>query len=557
MPTDFWLFFELNVPFMKNFFLGFACVFSFSVAAQTAPPKLVVGIVVDQMRQEYLYRYESKFGEGGFKRLMGGFMLTNAHYNYVPTYTGPGHASIFTGTTPAYHGIIGNDWWDKNLKKEVNCVGDERFQPVGNPEGNGDVSPWRMLASTITDELKVATQKKAKVVGISIKDRGAVLPAGHLPDGAYWLDTKSGKFITSTYYKNALPTWVDAFNNLKLPDSYLNQEWKTLLPIEKYLNVDDSPYERKLKGKDKPVFPYNLKELRKENGGYDLLSVTAFGDDLLAEFAKAALAGEQMGKDDVTDFLSVSFSTPDYVGHAMGPNSVELEDTYLRLDKNLEDLLKYLDRQVGEGQYLVFLTADHAVAEVPQFLKDIKVPAGNFSWSNVEAGLNEHLQKYFPNRKIVERIANEQVFFNQDLFAGDPKTSGIDLLIATELTVNYLQSVEGIAQVFSKAVIKQSAYNETGIKGMIARGYHFKRSGDVMAQLEPSWIPSSYPTGTTHGSAYSYDTHVPILFYGKGVRKGASASYHTITDIAPTLSVMLKIKFPSACTGQPIVEILE
>jgi predicted AlkP superfamily pyrophosphatase or phosphodiesterase len=542
---------------MKNFFLGFFCVLSFSVAAQTAPPKLVVGIVVDQMRQEYLYRYESKFGEGGFKRLMGGFMLTNAHYNYVPTYTGPGHASIFTGTTPAYHGIIGNDWWDKNLKKEVNCVGDERFQPVGNPEGNGDVSPWRMLASTITDELKVATQKKAKVVGISIKDRGAVLPAGHLPDGAYWLDSKSGKFITSTYYKNALPTWVDAFNNLKLPDSYLNQEWKTILPIEKYLNADDSPYERKLKGKDKPVFPYNLKELRKENGGYDLLSVTAFGDDLLAEFAKATLAGEQMGKDDVTDFLSVSFSTPDYVGHAMGPNSVELEDTYLRLDKNLEDLLKYLDRQVGEGQYLVFLTADHAVAEVPQFLKDSKVPAGNFSWSIVEAGLNEHLQKYFPNRKIVERIANEQVFFNQDLFAGDPKTSGIDLLIATELTVNYLQSVDGIAQVFSKAVIKQAAYNEMGIKGMIARGYHFKRSGDVMVQLEPSWIASSYPTGTTHGSTYSYDTHVPILFYGKGVKKGTSASYHTITDVAPTLSVMLKIKFPGACTGQPIVEMVD
>ncbi|MFM8738768.1 MAG: alkaline phosphatase family protein, partial [Cytophagales bacterium] len=312
---------------MKIFFLGFVCVVSFSVAAQNAPPKLVVGIVVDQMRQEYLYRYESKFGEGGFNRLMGGFMLTNAHYNYVPTYTGPGHASIFTGTTPAYHGIIGNDWWDKHLKKEVNCVGDERFQPVGNPEGNGDVSPWRMLASTITDELKVATQKKAKVVGISIKDRGAVLPAGHLPDGAYWLDTKSGKFITSTYYKNALPTWVDAFNNLKLPDSYLNQDWKTLLPIEKYLNVDDSPYERKLKGKDKPVFPYNLKELRTENGGYDLLSATAFGDDLLTEFAKATLAGEQMGKDDITDFLSVSFSAPDYVGHAMGPNSVELEDT--------------------------------------------------------------------------------------------------------------------------------------------------------------------------------------------------------------------------------------
>ncbi|MFM8912613.1 MAG: alkaline phosphatase PafA [Flammeovirgaceae bacterium] len=542
---------------MRHFLSVVAVCVVLAANAQNTQPKLVVGIVVDQMRQEYLYRYESKFGDGGFKRLMGGFMLTNAHYNYVPTYTGPGHASIFTGTTPAYHGIIGNDWWDKNLKREVNCVGDDRYQPVGNPEGNGDVSPWRLLTTTVTDELKIATQKKGKVVGVSIKDRGAVLPAGHLPDGAYWLDTKSGKFITSTFYKAALPAWVENFNALKLADQYLNQEWKTLLPIEKYLNADNSPYERKLKGKDKAVFPYNLKELRKENGGYDLLSVTAFGDDLLTEMAKAAIAGEQLGKDNVTDFLSVSFSTPDYVGHAMGPNSVELEDTYLRLDKNLEDLLNRLDKEVGEGQYLVFLTADHAVAEVPQFLKDNKVPAGNFSWSNVEAGLNDYLQKTFPNKKVVEHIANEQIFFNHEAFTGDPKTSGIDLLIATEQTVNYLQSVEGIAQVFSKAVIKQSAYNETGLKGMITRGFHFKRSGDVAVQLEPSWIPSSYPTGTTHGSAYTYDTHVPILFYGIGIKKGTSAGYHTITDIAPTLSVLLKIKFPSGCTGQPITEVVD
>jgi predicted AlkP superfamily pyrophosphatase or phosphodiesterase len=526
--------------------------------AQNTQPKLVVGIVVDQMRQEYLYRFESKFGDGGFRRLMGnGFMLTNAHYNYVPTYTGPGHASIYSGTTPATHGIIGNDWWDKNLKKEVNCVGDDRYQPVGNPEGNGDVSPWRLLSSTITDELKISTQKKGKVVGLSIKDRGAVLPAGHLPDGAYWLDSKSGKFITSTYYKNTLPEWVDNFNNLKLADNYLNQEWRTLLPIEKYSNQDDSPYERKFKGKDKPVFPYNLKELKKENGGYDLLSVTAFGDDLLTEFAKSTLIGEQMGKDDVTDFLAISFSTPDYVGHSMGPNSVELEDTYLRLDKNLEDLLKRLDKEVGESNYVVFLTADHAVAEVPQFLKDNKVPTGNFSWSNVEAGLTEHLQKQFPGKKVIDKITNEQVYFNHDVFSGDPKSAGIELLIASEMTVNFLQSVEGIAQVYPKSIIKQGIYNETGVKGMMVRGYNFKRSGDVLVQLEPSWIPSSYPTGTTHGSAYSYDTHVPILFFGKGIKKGKSSAYHTITDIAPTLSVILKIKFPSGCTGQPITEILD
>jgi hypothetical protein len=417
---------------------------------------------------------------------------------------------------------------------------------------------WKEMA-TITDELKMGAQKKSKVIGISVKDRGAVLPAGHLADGAYWYDGKSGKFITSTYYRNALPQWVETFNGLKLADSYLNQTWNTALPINQYTesSQDESPYERKLQGKEKPVFPYNLKELRKANGDFDLLSATPFGDDLLTEFAKASIAGEQMGKDADTDFLAISYSCPDIVGHAMGPNSIEIEDTYIRLDRNIEDLLKTLDKEVGENNYLVFLTADHAVAEVPQYLKDNRIPAGNFAVSSLEINLNDFLQKYFPGKKIIEKISNDQIFLNQDLFAGDPKSAGIDLLIATELITNYLQSVEGIAQVFSKTLLKQGAHNETGIKGMMVRGYNFKRSGDIAYQLEPHWISGGGAQGTTHGSAYSYDTHVPILFYGKGIKQGHSSTYHAITDIAPTLSVLLKIKFPSGCSGQPINEMLD
>jgi len=523
-------------------------------------PKLVVGIVVDQMRQEYLYRFDAKFSEGGFKRLVGnGYMLKNAHYNYVPTYTGPGHASIYSGTTPAVHGIIGNDWWDKNVKKSVNCVEDERYKAVGNPEGNGDVSPWRLLSTTITDELKLFTQKRAKVIGISMKDRGAVLPAGHMANAAYWYDSKTGKFISSTYYLTALPTWVEAFNSQKLADNYLNQTWNTLLPIAQYTESgpDESPYERKLQGAAKAMFPYNLKDLRKANGDYELVVNSAMGDDLLTEFAKATVNGEQLGKDNDTDFLTISYSTPDYIGHGTGPNSVELEDTYLRLDRNIEDLLKKLDQEVGKGEYVVFLTADHAVVDVPQSLKDNKIPAGNFQLANVEAGLNDHLQKYFPGKKVIDRISNDQVFLNQELFAGDPKSSGIDLLIASELITNYLQATEGVAQVYPKAIVKQGNYNEGGTKGMIIRGYNFKRSGDIIYQLEPGWITGGGPQGTTHGSSYTYDTHVPILFYGAGIKKGSSSQYHTITDIAPTLSVLLQIKFPSGCTGQPVSEMLD
>ncbi len=528
--------------------------------AKQAKPKLVVGIVVDQIRQEYLYRFYDKYGDGGFKRLMNeGFMLKNAHYNYVPTYTGPGHASIYTGTTPAIHGIIGNDWFDKDLRKGVNCVEDGRQKPIGNELGNGDVSPWRMLSTTITDELELATQRRAKVVSVSIKDRGAVLPAGHTPDGAYWYDGLTGKFMTSTYYKAALPSWMDKFNSLNLADKYLNQEWKTILPIEQYRESgpDDSPYEVKFTGKDRSIFPYNLKELRKTNGQFELLTRTPFGSDLLTEVAKVALVAEDMGKDDWTDFLAISYSSPDNIGHACGPNSVEVEDTYIRLDKNLEDLFTLLDKEIGKDQYTVFLTADHGVADVPQYLTDIKIPSGNFNTANLQVKLNDFLASYFPGKKVIESISNDQVFLNHELFAGDPKSSGIDLLIATELISKFLLSTEGVAEVYSESLIRHGSYEEKGSKGMVVRGYHVKRSGDIAFTLQPGWINSMSTTGTTHGSAYSYDTHVPILFYGNGIKKGSSSQYHAITDIAPTLSVLLKIKFPSGCTGQPVAELLD
>ena len=524
-------------------------------------PKLVVGIIVDQMRQEYLYRYENKFGQGGFKRLMNeGFMLKNAHYNYVPTLTGAGHASVYSGTTPAIHGIIGNDWFDKESKKFVYCAGDDRYATVGSTSvADGQMSPHRLLSTTITDELKLSTQKKAKVIGISIKDRGSVLPAGHMADAAYWYDENLGKFITSTYYMNQLPQWVEKFNQLNLPDKYLSGTWNTLLPIEKYVESgpDDSPYERKLGGKDKPVFPYNLAELRKQKSNFDLLSYTPFSNDYLTEMAKATIDGEKLSADEWTDFLCVSYSATDKLGHEVGPNAIELEDLYMRLDKNLEDLLKKLDQVAGAGNYVVFLSADHAVAENPQYMIDNKVPAGFYKNSNLKARLNPYLQKYFPGKDVVETIINDQIYFNHEVFNPDPKSGGVDLLVVTELTVNFLLQEKGVANVFPKHLLRQGNYTEGGQKGMAIRGHHPKRSGDITFALEPGWYESSWVQGTTHGTSYTYDTHVPVLFFGKGVKKGSSVQYHTITDIAPTLSILLKTKFPSGCTGQPIAELLD
>jgi predicted AlkP superfamily pyrophosphatase or phosphodiesterase len=550
---------------MKIIIVFFASVISTVVLAQrpAAPsdrPKLVVGIVVDQMRQEYLYRFYPKFSDGGFKRLMGdGFMLKNAHYNYAPTYTGPGHASVYTGTTPAVHGIIGNDFYDKELKTIVNCVGDPAHKPVGNEKGNGDVSPWRLLSSTITDELKLFTQKRSKVIGVSIKDRGAVLPAGRMADAAYWYDGLTGKFISSTYYMTKLPEWVDKFNNLNLADQYLSQEWKTLLPISEYTESgpDESPYERKFTGKDKSTFPYNLKELRVKNGNFDLLTYTPFGNDHLTEMAKHALVGEKMGKDDITDFLCISYSSPDILGHFTSPNAVEVEDMYLRLDRNMADLLTKLDKEVGAGNYTIFLTADHAVADVPQYLKDNKMAAGYYNENYTKAKLTEFLAPYFPGKEVIANMSNEQIFLNQEAFQGAPKTSGLDMFIVAELIGKYLMTIDGVANYYTEGVLRQGRYDEEGLKGLMIRGYHPKRSGDIVIALEPGWFESGSVQGTTHGSPYSYDTHVPMIFYGKGVKKGSSVRYHPITDIAPTLSMILNIKLPSGSTGQPVVEMFE
>lgn len=532
-----------------------------SFAQQTADkPRLVVGIVVDQMRQEYLYRYYDKYGAGGFKRLMNdGFMLKNAHYNYVPTVTGPGHASVYTGTTPAIHGIIGNEYYDKATKKYVNCVEDSLFSAVGSDAVNGRLSPGRMISSTVTDELKLFTQKKGKVIGVSIKDRGAILPAGHMADGAYWYDSKSGKFISCTYYMTMLPDWVTKFNSQNLAEKYLSQVWQTALPLNQYTESgpDDTPYERQFTGKGKAVFPYDLKQLRGKNSGFGLLTSTPFSNDYLTQMAEAALVGEQMGKDDIADFLCISYSATDAIGHGHGPNAVEVEDAYIRLDKNIEGLLKKLDQEVGQGRYIVFLTADHAVADVPQYLKDSKVPSGYFSDASLKTQLDEYLSAYYPGKSFIENISNQQIFLDQQAFGKDPRASGLDIYLVTELIGKYLMAMDGVANYYTESTLRQGDFGEAGIKGKVIRGYHPKRSGDIVYILEPGWIESESTRGTTHGSPYTYDTHIPVLFYGPGIRKGSSSQLHTITDIAPTISILLKIKFPSGATGQPVNELLD
>ncbi|GAA5037725.1 alkaline phosphatase family protein [Marivirga lumbricoides] len=518
-------------------------------------PKLVVGIVVDQFRPDYLTRYYEHFSANGFKRILtNGYQNKNTHFNYIPTYTGPGHASVYTGATPKTHGIIANDWYDRAMGEKVYCAEDTSVHTIGSESKKGLMSPHRMLSSTITDELMLATNFKSKVIGLAIKDRGSILPAGHTPTGAYWYDSSTGDFITSSYYdRKELPEWMQQFNARKLSDKYLDSAWTLSLPEEAYTQstADAMPYESVFKGKDQSVFPYDLKELRKDNGNFGLLPGTPFGNTLSTDVAIAAIEGEQMGQDEITDFLALSYSSTDYIGHGFGPRSMEVEDTYIKLDQDIERLLNYLDEKVGEGEYLVFVTADHACAEVPSYMLSKKIPAGYYRGREYKNAIENALSEKYGAGDWIESLSNEQFFLNQELIA----EKKIKLDEIRQFVVQQVLQLDGVAQAYSASDMQQSEFTE-GIASALQMGYNFKRSGDVLFVLEPGWFHGS-GIGTTHGSGYNYDSHVPLLWFGAGIEAGASYKRQSIDDIAVTLSFLLDTKLPNGATGEPILELLK
>ncbi|WP_299760311.1 alkaline phosphatase PafA [uncultured Pontibacter sp.] len=513
-------------------------------------PKLIVGIVVDQMRYDYLYRYWNKYGSDGFKKMLSqGFNFKNTQYSYVPTYTGPGHASIYTGSVPALNGIVGNNWYERDKKKVVYCVEDETVQTVGSSSDAGMMSPANLKTTTITDELRLATNKQAKVVGIALKDRGSILPAGHMANGAYWFDSKSGNWITSTFYQQQLPQWVQEFNSQKLADQYLNQPWETLLPIEEYTEstADDMPWERALNGAEKPVFPYDVPAIRGE--GYELIRSIPAGNTITKDFALAALKGEGLGKDDVTDFLAVSFSTPDYVGHSFGPNSIEAQDAFLRLDRELAELISTIEKEVGAGEVLFFLTADHGAAHVPAFMQEMKIPAGLATSSVMRDSVDAFLDKTYGKAEWVERYMNQQIYLNQDIIY----KKKLNIADVQQLVASYVLRFDGVMRAVPAATLISSNWG-TGMMARVESGYNGKRSGDVIVLLEPGWFEGygKEPKGTTHGSFSNYDTHVPLLWYGWNVKPGESEAEVAVSDIAATLAAWLYIQEPNGSIGKPL-----
>lgn len=515
-------------------------------------PKIVVGIVVDQMRWDYLYRYYDRYApNGGFKRLLNqGYSCENTLIPYTPTITACGHAGIFTGSVPAIHGIVGNGWWNNKTNTSVYCTQDDSVKTVGSTTTAGQMSPVNMLSTSICDELKLATNFRSKVIGVALKDRGSILPAGHSANAAYWYDGKTGDWISSTYYMTELPQWVKDLNAKKLVDKYFEEDWNTLYPIETYnqSTEDNKAYENRPFGAG-TNFPYNLKKFV-GTSSYAYLSVTPYGNTFTFEMAKAALTAEQLGKDSITDFLTVSLSSPDYIGHTFGPNSVEAEDGFLRLDKDLGAFLDFLNTSVGEGQYLVFLSADHGAAHVPKFLKEHRIPAGNVDADGLYLNVNKSLKEKFRADDLVTEISNSQIYLNQKAII----SSKLNRKEIIQWVIDFALQYKGITAAFESSAIASTTLNSR-IKEMLTNGYFPSRSGDIQLIFEPQWLEGFEEGGTTHGSWNPYDAHIPLLWYGWNIKPGRLYRQTYMCDIAPTVAAMLHIQMPNGNVGTVIEEL--
>jgi predicted AlkP superfamily pyrophosphatase or phosphodiesterase len=521
-----------------------------SLPALAETPRLVLAILVDQLRSDYLERFHDHFGEGGFRRLCDkGTFLTQAHYNYSPTVTAPGHASFLSGCPPSVHGIIGNDWFDKATRKTVYCCSDDSVQGVGTEADAGKMSPHQFVGSNLADEMRLRFQ--SKVVGLSMKDRGAIFPAGKQPSGAYWFESSSGKFITSTYYRAELPEWIHRFNDREVPKSYVGRTWDRLLEPAKYVWADAAAGEGTLPGETEPVFPHRIQLSPK--GGYEHIISSPFANELLAELAKAAIEGENLGEGPQPDLLTVSFSAIDYIGHRFGPYSQEAQDITLRLDRQLADLFAYIDKKIGLSRTWIVLTADHGVAPTPEFARQLGLPGERVDEIALMKDLLFKLEERFGEGAYLlhRRLNDGQLYFNHDTLRKKN--------IAPAQLASFIREWALSSGFFQEAFDREQLLNgQTGsaIGRMVLNGYSAERGGDLVLILKPYRIFSGVPSGTTHGSPYHYDSHVPVLFHGKAFQPGRHADEFWITDIVPTLSAALHMNTPAGCIGKPLTKLL-
>ncbi|MBL0128809.1 MAG: alkaline phosphatase family protein [Flavobacteriales bacterium] len=519
------------------------------------PPKLVVGVIVDQMRVDYIYRYWDNFGTGGFRRLISeGAFLRDAHFTYFHTKTAAGHASVYTGSTPSVHGIMANDWFDLGSRRMVNCVGDTTVQGVGSPTARS--SPHRLLATTLADEIERRTDGEGHTIGISRKDRAAILPIGRTGDAAYWMNMATGDFVTSSWYgSKELAPWVSAFNAKGLAAKYMEETWKPLLPIERYHQAlpDDNPYETPLYPGTRPAFPYAFGEWRKAGASMEYFQYSPWCNTLLTDMAVAAMEAEELGKDDHTDLLAISYSSPDDLGHELGLRAIEMEDMYLRLDREIARLLNELDTRVGPGNYTLFLTADHGAVDVPEYLKDLKGSGGFVPSDSLLAFVEARAKKAglvdANGGSLIERKSGGQLYLR------DRKATSAR--VASEFA-RILMEHPAVAFAIPVAEILQRLSGDPRTD-RLRNSVMPQRSGEVIYQLHPGYselYPGGPHSGTEHSTGWNYDTHVPVIFFGKGIVPGEVVRRTTIADIVPTMCMIIGCALPDGAVGEAVPEVI-
>ncbi len=515
-------------------------------------PKLVVGLVVDQMRWDYLYRYFNRYGNGGFKRLLQqGYSFENTFIPYTPAVTAAGHTCLYTGSVPAISGIVGNDWIERDSGKAMYCAQDRSVNTVGSFSNQGQMSPKNMLVTSVGDELRLATNFRSRVFGIALKDRGGIFPAGHSANAAYWFDDSTGNWITSTYYMNNLPAWVSSYNSDRKIDSMMMKDWNLLYDKSMYeqSTSDDKKYERPVQHEKTVTFPHAYSSLIGKN--YYPFRQSPYGNTLTLDFAKKIIQHEKLGMSSPTDMLCVSLSSTDYIGHRFGPNSLEVEDTYLRLDKDIENFLNYLDATIGKGKYLFFLSADHGAPQVPDFMKENKIPAGSLNSSEMRKELNQLCAEKFGVNKIVKAIHEYQVYLNNYVI-DSAKLANTEI---KNTIIGHLRTKQEVVSVFDYLEFDKVVMPAQQ-KDMFAKGFFYKRSGDIQFILKPQYT-DVLSIGTEHGTMYTYDTHIPLLWYGWKIKPGKTNREVYMTDVAPTISAMLKIQMPNGSVGHVLEELMK
>lgn len=539
---------------IADLFINVTCFGQDRTIIPSEKPRLIIGIVISQMRHDYIYRYWDKFEENGFKKLITrGTSCKNTSFNYLFSQEGVGQSTIATGTVPANHGIVSKEWYLNLEDRIVSNIDDEKQNTVGGSYEAGRFSPKHLMSTTYSDELRLSNNFKSKVFGISLEAAPAILSGGHTANGAYWFDKESGNWITSTYYTDSLPSWVNEFNEKKLPDTYLEREWHTLYPVEKYIESlpDDNKYETGIKGQI--TFPYSLPELNKTKNrrkDYTILGTTPFGNTYIKDFAISAIINEELGKDEYTDVLIIAFTATENIGNLFGPNSVETEDAFLRLDRELAHFLNFVDAEIGKENTLIYLTSDHGVAQIPDYLSDSGIPSGYFNQNGAISLLRSALNNIYGKGNWIKSYHSQQIYLNRTLI----EDAKIPLTEIQNYTAQFILQFTGVANTITSTTLQTTNFT-SGIFEKIQNGFNQKRSGDVIINLKTGWVEKGYGS-TGHNSSYAYDSRIPLIWYGWRIGRSTILRPVDITDIAPTISTFLDITYPNACSGNPVLELI-